>query len=132
MSETSEVLRRAAGLMRERAEAASVGPWKRFGMAGVAGKEWEIVDERRVECECGEPVALLGCATNQDAEHIASWHPAVALAVADWLEVEADRIDDNLATYRPDQTRYDSADAWVERNHRQGLAVARAYLGADQ
>ena len=71
--------------MRARAEEASAGPWKRFGMAGVGGKDWEVVDERRVECDCGEPVALLGCATNDDAKYIASMHPVVALALADWL-----------------------------------------------
>lgn len=108
---SAETLRRAAALMRERAEAASAGPWKRYGMAGVAGHDWEIVDERRVECECGEPVALTGCATNADALHIASWHPAVALAVADWLEsVSSD-------TYLGSITRS------------KALAVARAYLG---
>ena len=29
-----------------------------------------------------------------DAEHIASWHPAVALAVADWLNKFADLHED--------------------------------------
>ena len=116
---SAEVLRKAAALMRERAEAASDGPWKRFGMAGVAGKDWEVVDERRVECECGEPVALLGCATNDDAEHIASWHPAVALAVADWLDAEADV--DEVA-------REMGGRGHTEES--QCVAVARAYLGS--
>jgi hypothetical protein len=125
---SSEELRQAAGLMRERAEAASAGPWERFGMAGVAGKEWEIVDERRVECECGEPVALLGCATNQNAEHIASWHPAVALAVANWLDGVA------LFMEAKDDEEYFDLDGdpiAPEDTHAIGsaLAVARAYLG---
>ena len=110
---SAEVLREASALMRTRAEGASAGPWKRFGMAGVAGADWEIVDERRVECDgCNEPVALLGCATNADALHIASWHPAVALAVADWLDACA------LVT-----------EIAPDRHKGLALAVARAYLG---
>jgi hypothetical protein len=31
-----------------------------------------------------------------DAGHIASWHPAVALAVADWLDFEAEQIEDGV------------------------------------
>jgi hypothetical protein len=106
--------------MRERAEVSSNGPWKRYGMAGVAGADWEIVEERRVECECGEAVALTGCATNADALHIASWHPAVALAVADWLDVAAEGgcCDDCMEDPQADPFRFAA------------LAVADAYLGA--
>ena len=92
---SAEVLREASALMRTRAEGASAGPWKRFGMAGVAGADWEI-----------------GCATNADALHIASWHPAVALAVADWLDACA------LVT-----------EVAPDRHKGLALAVARAYLG---
>ncbi len=50
---------------------------------------------------------------HEHATHIASWHPLVALAVADWLdEVAADS--------------HASLDAWVEQA---ALKVARAYLG---
>ena len=121
---SAETLRRAAALMRERAEAASKGPWKRFGMAGVAGSEWEVVDERRVECDCGEPVALLGCATNADAEHIASWHPAVALAVADWLWETANLIEVHAGTECAEPCLHPTCRV-IDR----ALAVARAYLG---
>lgn len=43
--------------------------------------------------------------------HVASWHPAVALAVADWL--------DDAATLADETGRID----------RHALAVARAYIG---
>jgi hypothetical protein len=53
-----------------------------------------------------------------DAEHIASWHPAVALAVADWLDL--------IANWRgPDgERRWDQSDSCDFA----ALAVARAYL----
>lgn len=77
----TETLRRAAALMRERAEAASLPP----GIKGGA------------------------------ARHVASWSPAVALAVADWL--------DNVARH---------ADYFHQPNDRgwsDAVAVANTYLG---
>ena len=69
--------------------------------------------------------------TEATAEHIASWHPAVALAVADWLDDLYDRItdtdydeDDDLAAALRGEV--DVAD-WPEV-HR-ALAVATTYLG---
>ena len=70
---SAEILRRAAGLMRERAEAASEGiNW--WGVEPMT---------RALDATFSPPSA------EQDAEHIASWHPAVALAVADWLVAES-------------------------------------------
>jgi hypothetical protein len=56
----------------------------------------------------------------QVARHIASWHPAVALAVANWLEEVAER-------QKP-------TDHWNRRSHgwtgsEFANAVALAYLG---
>lgn len=107
-----EVLRRAATLMRERAAAAVPGPWRidneihaeaiysANGTDVVSGGRWG-----------GEASVFNDTA---DAIHIASWHPAVALAVADWL----DR----------------SAQCWgaTEYLDHQALTVASAYLGGDQ
>lgn len=50
-----------------------------------------------------------------DAEHIALWHPAVALAVADWLDAIVER---------------DPSGQSVEAEP--ALRVARLILGADQ
>ncbi len=105
-------LRAAAKLMRGRAWGAAVplanGAWW-VGSTGVfAG------------CGCiADPVATV---TERDeapkiAEHIASWHPGVASAVADWLEVMA-RIAAHAAE-RGYSTNEQTAMA---------LAVARAYL----
>ena len=74
---SAETLRRAAALMRERAEAASDGPWSnRRGPAEHVIDAWDV------------PIATVD--TRENRRHIASWHPAVALAVADWLEQVAE------------------------------------------
>jgi hypothetical protein len=104
---TAELLREAAALMRTRAETASGGPWSADEDDTSAFNEWAIWSP-----SAGHDFALVE--TGHDAEHIASWHPAVALAVADWLdEVHAD-----LSTYNATTTRAKHA-----------FAVARAYLG---
>jgi len=69
-------------------------------------------------------------ANRPDAVHIASWHPAVALAVADWLIKSAEtyeRLEDDLRGLEGVPTieqvyGYDFTEA---------IAVARAYVGAD-
>lgn len=72
---SADVLRKAAALMRERAEAATGGPWLAYGHT-VEGAGTVYFDKHSL---------------HGDADHIASWHPAVALAVADWLDDIATR-----------------------------------------
>lgn len=105
-----ETLRRAASLMRERAEASAVyaqveGWWQPEGIRDVM---------------LGFDDSIIGA--DEDAEHIASWHPAVALAVADWLDATAAENDSP-----PDSAlgflNFIGADALA------ALAAARAYLG---
>ena len=106
---TAETLRRAATLMRERAEAC-VGtstpdeePWYRPAeQAGILTKWHRFAD--------ASPV---------DAAHIASWHPAVALEVASLLMTLADFMDEGEPL--PD----DLVDA-------HGVGIARAYLGENE
>lgn len=105
---SAEVLREAAALMRERAEAATPTPWvvKRAHPdmpAYVAHEGWWVIASRTEQW---------------DAEHIASWHPAVALAVADLLDAQAAIIEEHGAFF--DIEGMGDANA---------LAVARAYLG---
>lgn len=102
-------LQAAATLMRERAEACR---------EYMSDPEWHT-----------EGALLGGGKARVDAEFIASWHPAVALAVADLLDEVANGVDvmapldwdyplgpmDCTGALRP------------EWNH--ALAVARAYLG---
>lgn len=71
-----ELLRRAAKVLREAAEAASAGPWH----AHPDGLVWP---ER-----IGDPVS--GSTEVEDADYIALMHPPVALALADWLNLKAD------------------------------------------
>ena len=120
---STETLRKAAALMRERAEAATPGPWV---------YAYESVTVEVDGCTCGTQGGPWGhesgCglelphveASAPDAEHIASWHPAVALAVADWLDAEADV--DEVA-------REMGGRGHTEES--QCVAVARAYLGSD-
>ena len=116
---TAELLRRAAKEMRERAEAATASPWRPenhdFAEDGCGilggGTPWS-------SAEYG--IAFTTGFTNRkhchaDAEHIASWHPAVALAVADWLDYTAALIG--------------VAGGRSSPYHEHAIAVARAYLG---
>jgi len=104
----AETMRRAAARMRERAEAASclgmsISPWR-------TGEPYD--------CRCCEEVtdatgSLIAKVDDRQSEHIASWHPAVALAVAEWLDA--------------------AADAWDERvEWDEALLVAMAYLGGTE
>lgn len=118
---SAEVLREAAALMRERAEAATPGPWfvpdaddEYVGPADVVGDGEP--GERYIICEHA------GC----DATHIASWDPAVALAVAKLLDDTAETWEmcDLDALFR--RSAHTIAVTYT-RDH--ALAVARAYLG---
>jgi hypothetical protein len=145
---TAELLREAAALMRERAEAATPGPWMR-------AEPWD----RAVGQVDGPWVAettALGQATAANAEHIASWHPAVALAVADWLDAVAavhwpkrhDRYSDSHYNAEPEHDHLSGdcdESCWTEAYICNGcgtaeckseisgraLAVACAFLGKE-
>lgn len=121
---TAEVLRKAAALMRERADL----PW------GL-DSEWEAngiwVRRRSRNPKIGYPGHAEGTvstfteedgglnASERVATHIASWHPAVALAVADWLDHDAEVWE-----------QYEKQGQGLPFARRQrSLAVARAYLG---
>lgn len=132
---SAAVLREAAALMRERAEAATPGPWS-------AADEHELLDgssptwcvsNMRPGFEAMSPtkgylgdVAETSLGFHQpcdeyNALHIASWHPAVALAVADWLDHQATSAE-----------RAERFQAYDERHWMGALTIARAYLGSDQ
>lgn len=105
---SAEVLREAAQKIRARAEAATDTdplPWFAHGGAVYAGTA------------APHQVIAPTVTYYDDAEHIASWHPLVALAVADWLDHEAQIADE------------DAADGYEMGPRYPGLVVARAYLG---
>lgn len=74
---TADLLRRAAALMRERAEQVEAGEW------------YDATDELvwALNENCGTLSAYA------DADHIASWGPAVALAVAEAMDSTARTIE---------------------------------------
>lgn len=74
--------------MRERAEKATPGPW--HGDDAYPHGEAIVWAGQATVAEVSMPIPPeFGLDGRADREHIASWHPAVALAVADWLEAEA-------------------------------------------
>ena len=109
---SADLLRRAAALMRERAESATLHP--KYSLPWMVDLDKE--DEPRIvlapkDVGGWDGMIVARCIQADDAEHIASWHPAVALAVADWLDATAS----TLVTYRA--------------GYAEALIVARAYLG---
>lgn len=103
---TADLLREAAALMRERAKSATQGPW-RFETAPNGFSPMVIGGGMAVADTFDKPHL-------SDAKHIAGMHPAVALAVADWLDDEAEWID---------------AGSTLDGNP--ALTVARAYLRSE-
>lgn len=99
---SADVLRQAAALMRERASHPdmSTSPW-------FASPHGDVHDDGSLW--------VCDSQSGETAEHIASWHPSVALAVADSLEQHATEHD----TY--DCNWGDSCAA---------TTTARAYLGS--
>jgi hypothetical protein len=106
---SADVLRQAAALMRERAEAANTHRRWVFVEDDDLARPFTVLSDH----EPGERTYV--CENARYAgEHIASWHPAVALAVADWLYDIADTIGSVFV---------------LPSQHEHAVAVARAYLG---
>ena len=134
---SAETLRRAAALMRERAGLAMPGPWVAFWPGDGT--------TRVVEQVSGERDEVAACGSIAESDHIASWHPAVALAVADWLDAEAwlldslepfvsmfdaalNQVSGGTARLSLGRTEDGQPDLRADSSE-QALAVARAYLG---
>jgi hypothetical protein len=97
--------------MRERAEAASEGPWW-VDFGGEYGSRFALITGI-----LREPYGDNGLNCGQDhdtAQHIAGMHPGVALAVAAWLDTVADHW---------------TPGAELLPVYSEALAVADAYLG---
>lgn len=118
-------LREAANLMRERAQAATPGRWGVFGMTVLASTDGTSNVDTAVEVAQALTVDDAGRPRTWDADHIRSWHPAVALAVADWLDAEVEGIEFALSIGMTEQQIADS------NMGSSALAVADAYLGTD-
>ena len=134
---SAERLREAATLMRERAEAARPGPWWIHDdndcdiwwgdQAAVRAVDQDtralrpLMSDAEIEATWDHAGCVIGSDVDraEDAAHIASWHPVVALAVADLLDAVALVADH----YPPLEIRPDSVAS-------KALAVADAYLGS--
>ena len=147
---SADILREAAALMRSRAgsvEAAAVPtPWRALPRLDSENFGW-VVASGVVDADYDNTVAV--CSFDFEggtSQHIASWHPTVALAVADWLEAEAgamDAMDIFTAATATETHSFNvrGAAISVSTDVRGGLQlradtsspaliVARAYLGA--
>lgn len=87
---SADLLRRAAKVLREHADNdLTTGPW------GAA--HHTPTDEHWVRGMFGATVAVCGegyTVAPRDAAYIALMHPPVALALADWLEVQAEYVEE--------------------------------------
>lgn len=99
----ADLLRRAATLARETANAATEGPWKTHDThLGSGGHSATVLTDRDKLTDTGL-VAWLPTFSHEpwndntnawaNATHAALWHPGVALAIADWLDQHAEHHD---------------------------------------
>lgn len=127
---SADLLRRAAALMRERAQAATPGPWhgntpgaRSYGglVSNAPPTVADLLSGRYAHEQEGYGGTLIAeSIKRQNAEHIASWHPAVAVAVADLLVNEANAMEPAAPELVP---------PYNEARRSLLTAVAHAYLG---
>lgn len=109
MPETpAQKIRRAAALMRERAQAATRGPWRNHD--GYVRDGGYVATVLAGEGNETRPVAWIPSFSNQpadldkqawpDAIYIAAMHPGVALAIADQWDAVADDMGDDEVVER--------------------------------
>ena len=125
---SAELLREAAALMRERAEAEPATGWFKCDFNdGEHRPLWGVANDAFFNPPADEDEPWLAIevhtGTEATAEHIASWHPAVALAVAVWLVSTAEHIASHDCEAHCEPDGCDMAN--------DARAVARAYLGRD-
>lgn len=145
---SAEILREAATLMRERASTATPGPWFTgrthtgcvcYGcgdpLESKAGNQIYKVSVYP-EGRNADSVWLTGPRGHDeplaaaDSEHVASWNPMVALAVADWLDHAASIFDD--ADLEADELAASiECDCPYCKGMPLALHLARIYLGRD-
>lgn len=78
-----ERLREAARVLRERAEAATPGPWE-YVVSEFESLGGDVLDVTTHGCSCD-----YSC-NRTDPAYIATMHPVVGLALANWLDAQAD------------------------------------------
>jgi hypothetical protein len=132
----AETLRKAAGLLKERAEKAAESEWPGFPWAVTECSNEETGDcpcivyqgEYKPYTEAQQPGIQYVCDAEDPAfaEYIAAMGPLVAIAIADWLESAAtDAGDARLMADRTWSYGYCDSPAGIES----ALKIARLYLG---
>ena len=84
----ADELRAAAALIRARVQWATPGPWCAYTDEVCTDWHSDSADYKAV----GSDIQV-AAGTSGTSDHIALWHPGVTLAVAAWLEAEADALD---------------------------------------
>ena len=130
MTETpADTIRRAAALMRERAQGAPTGPW-----------HWEGLGDDGYPQRISNPGAILIAQTYTNpakaaptCDYIAALHPAVALHIADAWDATAEDMANYDAVERPKGWVTPSGQ-WLGPEHlwTATMHAARAYLGGEQ
>jgi hypothetical protein len=132
----AEELREAARLMRERAEAATQGPWQHMclGSEGCQVVRKNGTVRERGRCRVARFGMKDWMADHADAEFVTSMNPLAAKALARWLDITAKRAESELVVGSgklPIACRLcsgllyeDCYCGWTE-----ALDTARAYLG---
>lgn len=107
----ADTIRRAAAVMRERAEKATPGPWIDSGRYGAV-----IAPELPAPAGCDEyGGAVVGESIDPaDREYLVPLAPEFLVAVAELLELEADRDDEQ---------------PWTDDVTKRAEALAEQYLG---
>ena len=131
---SAETLRKAAAMMRARADVWEFHAGRWVVVPSYAGhSEIRAMDMDDPELDpslVDNSTFVVDCDTSGTAEHIASWHPAVALAVADWLDAEALKWE-RVAEF--DRAYGDVPDEGIEvtraNDVHHALTVARVYSG---
>ena len=139
---SAERLREAARLMRERVTGAALnhlgdpsGRWQTAEGEGHNRDSRRTLGQFSMIHDGKAEVALVRGFSNERqaiAEHVASWHPVVALAVADWLEESADHLDahDDAPGFPVDAVCPTALEGLECSVLGQALKVADAHLGS--
>ena len=118
---SAELLRRAATILRERAEAATPGPWEaNMHSPDMGGRHgWDLRGPRNLG-PLGAVVSARMLSGN--AHYIATMHPGVGLAIADLLDCVAEDAESN--------DEFDGFDPYaVVVGYGHAIAVARLIVG---
>ena len=93
---SADILRRAAAVLRERAEAATPGPWEAMEHDSNPGDEGVCLLGAAATVTGSHMIGYFHVLSQAEQEangaYAATMHPGVGLAIADWLQLEADRL----------------------------------------